>query len=330
MDLPRHFLSLLALLLPLPMALAAPPDKGWTITQLDSLPSARPYAVATGINMRGDVVGWSYVYDASINSNRGYAVLWQDGYTTNLGEGSAQAINDHGDIVGSVTGGVSIWKNGTWNALGLSGAPFAINKSDAVAGWALGGQSHAYLYDNGVLTDLGTLGGNDSAATSLNDKGQVVGYAKVAGNANYHAFLWQNGTMRDLGTLAGGFESRAHDINNHGVAVGEAWDASGNSLPFVYDGTMRRLFTAPGCCVVPHALNDRGDVVGTIDGNASFLYSDGVLTRLEQIAAVQADGWTQLIPNDINDRGWIVGMGRKGPLQPAATQEWKAFVLKPR
>jgi probable HAF family extracellular repeat protein len=246
----------------------------------------------------------------------------------NLGEGSASAVNERGTIAGSVVGGLSLWKDGQWQPLGLSGAPFAINKSEAIAGWAMGGLSHAYLYRRGVLLDLGALGGTDSAATSINDRGQVVGYAKIPGDANYHAFLYDRGVMKDLGTLGGGFESRAHDINNHGVVVGEAWDATGNSLPFIYDGVMRRMFTAPGCCVVPRAINDRGAVVGTIDGNASFLYDGGVLTRLESIPAVRAAGWTQLIPTDINDRGWIVGMGRMGTLLPPAQQEWKAFVLK--
>ncbi len=248
----------------------------------------------------------------------------------NLGEGSALSINQHGTIAGSVVGGLSTWKYGQWTHLGMSGAPNGINKFEAIAGWAMGGQNHAYLYQDGVLHDLGTLGGATSTAEAINDHGAVVGDAATADGSD-HAFLYQDGVMKDLGTLAGGHVSRAHDVNNHGVVVGEAWEPNGNSLPFVYDGTvMRRLFDAPGaCCIVPRAINDRGDVVGTIDSNASFLYADGTLTRLESLPAVQAGGWTQLVPFDINDRGWIVGMARKGALQPASQQEWYAFVLRP-
>lgn len=307
----------------------AAPGKDWSIVSLGALPSHPAFSTAESINNAGDVVGWSNIFDPSIDSNRSFAVRWVNGAIENLGQGIAFSVNPHGAIAGSVEGfGASIWKDGQWTSLGLGGAPFAINKFEAIAGWRLGGQSHAYLYDNGVLFDLGTLGGADSVATSLNDRGQVAGYSSVA-DGHDHAFLYENGMMTDLGTLAGGSVSRAHDINNHGVVVGEAWEANGNSLPFVYDGTMRRLFADPGCCVVPHALNDHGAVVGTIDGNHSFLYEDGVLLRLEALPAVQADGWTQLIPNDINDRGWIVGMGRKGPLLPASQQEWFAFLLKP-
>lgn len=307
----------------------AAPQKDWSIVSLGALPSHPALGVAESINNAGDVVGWSYIYDATIGSNREYAVRWVNGAIENLGEGIAYSVNQHGVIAGSIAGfGAATWKDGQWTGLGFGGAPFAINKFEAIAGWRLGGENHAYLYDHDVLFDLGTLGGGQSAATSLNDHGQVVGYANAA-NGYDHAFLYENGMMTDLGTLNGGFVSRAHDINNHGVVVGEAWDASGNSRPFVFDATMHPLFDDPGCCIVPRAINDRGAVVGTIDGNHSFLYDDGALVRLESLPAVRAEGWTQLIPNDINDRGWIVGTGRKGPPLPPAQQEWFAFLLKP-
>lgn len=309
-------------------AVAAPRD--WTITTLPSLPSAKPFGTAQAINNRGDIVGWSYVYDPAIDSSRGYATLWQGGLLYNLGEGSATAVNDRGTITGT-RGGLSIWEDGAtqWRHLTSSaGWAFGINKFGVIAGWFVAGRSHGYVYREGTLLDLGTLGGSDSAATAINDHGQVVGYAKIAGDANYHAFLWENGVMRDLGTLGGGFESRAHDINNHGVVVGEAWTPWGDSRPFIYDGVMRPLFGAPDCCVVPRAINDHGAVVGTIAGNASFLFEGGVLTRLESLPAVRRAGWTQLIPNDINDRGWIVGMGRKGPATTPASTVWQPFVLK--
>ncbi len=59
-------------------ALAAP-SKDWTMTSLGTLPSAHPFSTAEAVNNAGDVVGWSTVFDASINSNRVYAVLWRDG-----------------------------------------------------------------------------------------------------------------------------------------------------------------------------------------------------------------------------------------------------------
>jgi len=308
-------------------ASAAPPN--WTITTLPTLPSERAYGIAQAINNRGEIVGWSYVYHPEIDSSYGYAVKWDNGVLTNLGEGSATAINDRGTITGT-PGGLSIWEDGAsqWTHLTSSaGWAYGINKFGAIAGWFVSGQPHGFVYRDATLLDVGTLGGHYSVATGINDRGQVAGMATIPGDAHYHAFLWDNGVMKDLGTL-GGFESRAHDINNHGVVVGEAWTASGDSRPFIYDGVMRLLFDSPECCIVPHAMNDHGAVVGTIAGNASFLYEDGVLTRLESLPAVRAAGWTQLVPNDINDRGWIVGFGLKDPSLTPPRTGWLPFVLK--
>ena len=77
----------------------------------------------------------------------------------------------------------------------------AINDSGQVTGVVMaGGKKHAFLYSNGVMTDLGTLGGNYSTGTAINASGQVVGSAYTAGSA-LHAFLYSGGQMLDLNNL---------------------------------------------------------------------------------------------------------------------------------
>ncbi|WP_276326147.1 dockerin type I domain-containing protein [Pseudobacteroides cellulosolvens] len=73
------------------------------------------------------------------------------------------------------------------------------------------------LCQNGIMTDLGTLGGKYSDATGINDKGQIVGCATTS-DGNSHAFLWQNGVMNDIGNL-GPDASRIKAINNNGQIV---------------------------------------------------------------------------------------------------------------
>jgi len=310
--------------------LAAPPSN-WTIQALGAINNDS--STAEAINNRGDVAGWSSFFDPAVNGNRTHAVLWQNGRMFDLGEGIIFDMNERGTLLGSIAGygGIALWKDGAWRSVGVVGVPLGLNKFDDIAGWlSAGNYPRAFVLRNGVLWDVGTFGGNSSAAMDINDKGQVVGYATLPGDANNHAFLWQDGVMRDLGTLAGGFESRAAAINNNGVVVGEAWAANGVSIPFIYDrGGMRALFTSPGGAKA-WAINDHNAVVGTIDGNQSFLYDDGVLLRLESIPAVRAAGWVQLIPTAINDRGWITGMGRTSAPVPAGHLPWKAFVLRPR
>lgn len=71
------------------------------------------------------------------------------------------------------------------------------------------------------MTDLGTLGGTDSAGRGINNSGRVVGSSWTAGDIHYHPFLYSGGTMIDLGTL-GGTRGIAYGINDSGQVVGSA------------------------------------------------------------------------------------------------------------
>src|SRR3954471_15151064 len=69
----------------------------------------------------------------------------------------------------------------------------AINSSGQVVGLSTTNKTgsavfHAFLYTQGVMSDLGTLvGGTNSVANGLNAAGQVVGYSQTT-NRIQHAF----------------------------------------------------------------------------------------------------------------------------------------------
>ena len=125
------------------------------------------------------------------------------------------------------TGGAGRWTItdlGTFGTRWTSGSAAAINKLGQVVGTngTAGGKQHAFLWQNGKMTDLGTLGGRDSGASAINARGQVVGTSLTAAPQRVHAFLWENGKMRDLGTL-GGKSSRPRALNDRGQVVGESF-----------------------------------------------------------------------------------------------------------
>jgi probable HAF family extracellular repeat protein len=78
-----------------------------------------------------------------------------------------------------------------------------------------------------TLTDLGTLGGDESVAYDLNERGRVVGKSQTA-SGEWHAFVWEDGSMRDLGSLGG--ESCACATNEKGEIAGYSY-LKGSSGP---------------------------------------------------------------------------------------------------
>lgn len=168
------------------------------------------------------------------------------------------------------------------NALGqVSGGAFSTT-GNPLAGLP----SHAFLWTPGSgIRDLGTLGGEVSSATALNDEGQVAGSSNTEfgplrgfpNRARHHAFLWTAAAgMRDLGTL-GGRNSDALALNALGQVAGNSDTANGTdpaAAPLAHAffwsptgptaGRMRDLGTlAGGMSSAAAGLNDSGQVVGT-------------------------------------------------------------------
>ena len=211
---------------------------------------------ATAINNRGEVMGGAN--NATLDSTCPFKfqqfkpVIWKKGEIEELPtvsgdpDGQAFAINDKDQVVGMSTdclGQVAralFWeKDGRVTDIGNLGgangfnAAFAINNRGQIVGRSdLPGDNiaHGFLWQDGVMIDLGTLPGYlSSDVDAINDRGQIAGQSCDI-NFNCSVVLVENGVMTDLNTLipAGSplFLFGSGDINSRGQIVGAALQLS--------------------------------------------------------------------------------------------------------
>jgi probable HAF family extracellular repeat protein len=267
---------------------------------------------ADAINQRGEVVGSAWIGHSL------HATLRRGSNFIDLGPSDVQyshavAINDAGLVVGYLRGSPDwqpvIWSPGASFVLPVYGYATSVNGFGKVAGWYLTGpadrlEQHAFVYENGALSDLGS-----GYARGINDIGQVVGNDP----STNRAVMWDGGSVRDLGDLGGG-SALASAINDRGQVVGFSWTASGDDHAFLWDaGSMTDLGTLAAGESRANAINNQGNIVGQLyDGEThAFLYSAGVIRRLDDLIPA-GSGWLLADAYDINDLGQIVGSGTFG------------------
>jgi probable HAF family extracellular repeat protein len=276
---------------------------------------------ASSINKSGQIVG-----AADLDTGYTHAFLYSNGVMKDLGilqnlSGYASGVDDSGRVVGYM------YLPGDWEAkafiyadsimtdLGTLGGTeswaYSVNNSGQVVGEAklADGSNHAFLYADGVMTDLG---GTYSCAYGVNDAGQIVGQTEIDGYSR--AFLYSDGSIKDLGVL-GGYDSSAHGINKYGQVVGWAALENGDYHAFLYaDGRMMDLND-----LIPQdsgwelngasAINNKGQIVGygSINGQThAFLLTPICAVTLDTMQAVfSSDAGTDKIDvTSVEDCNW--------------------------
>jgi len=280
-------------------------------TDLGALPGANNSGVS-GINAHGTVAGVSEngLVDPVINFPELEPVVWKSGRIIDLGTfggtfGQANAINDRGQVAGFATNTIPVPMSG--------GIPVSIAKVGCDVDLAVPTQTRAFIWEGGSIQDLGTLGGTDSCAVLINERGQVAGYSftDLSTNPPVHPFLWQHGTMQDLGTLGGTF-ALTFGLNNRGEVAGLSFLAGDSvSHPFLWHrGQIIDLGTLGGDTGNAESLNDDAEVVGEADlpgpsGSQlhhAFLWKHGVMTDL---GTQDGDPCSHAL--SINSGGQVVG-----------------------
>lgn len=236
------------------------------------------------------------------------------------------------------------WKNGQMTKLptlgGINGYAAGVNNAGQVVGW-----SETSFHDptcvtgTEVLQFLATLWAPetnqptelrplppdpDSAATAINDRGQVVGISglcsvAVGGASAEHALVWENGVPHDLGNIGGKAWNTPVAINNHGVIVGFA-NTSGDEhaalapTAFIWTRSNGMQPIAPygsDTNNIAFDLNESNQVVGqSANSNTgaarAFLWQNGVVSDLN-LLVVGPTSLNLVLAQGINDAGEITG-----------------------
>jgi probable HAF family extracellular repeat protein len=244
-------------------------------------------SLAYGINDAGQVVGQAFGNDGTSSG-----FLYSHGTITNVGyalysinaSGQAAGVNPPpGNIPGDDTGirPAFLYTNGIRIPIN-DGPPVpmtakAINNAGDVVGVL---NNAAYIYSGGKVSLLGNLGGKFSAATGINNNGQVVGYADLPNSNELRPFLYSNGKMSNLGSVVPDGIPTA--INNAGQVVGRTTFSA-----FLYSsGKVTYLGTLGGLESSAAAINDAGQIVGSSNLNGyggyyhAFLYKNGKMIDL--------------------------------------------------
>lgn len=243
---------------------------------------------------------------------------------TTIANGRA-VLNIHGlNIDLGTLGGPNSWNNyGGINDRGevVGFAETSVPDPDGEDVCAFGTQLTClpFLWRDGHMSALPTVGGNNGQAAAINNRGQIAGFAEnaVPDSTCPAGFpskidlpvIWEAGQAHALPTVGSDPDALAQGINNRGQAVGYSgncttalhavlWE-NGSAIPLPDLGQARSN--------IAFAISDRGQIVGQVrsaDGTTrvAALWQNGALTNLGILP-----GDFGAFASGVNSRGQVVG-----------------------
>jgi probable HAF family extracellular repeat protein len=263
------------------------------------------FACAMGLNNKG----WTEVMDTLLEEKSGNMLLRAslriDGVKIDLG----------------TLGGPNSWIN--WgginqraSAVGFAETPTPDPNGEDFCFFGTKLTCRPFLWHDGDMAALPTLGGNNGQASAINSRGRIVGQAETSSvdsgcppNRIALPVLWQKGLAEQLPTVEGDPDGYALGINDLGQAVGATGTCNaGNHAVLWENGTAVKLPDLGNASYNEAlAINNQGQIVGlssSPDGSTFYaaFWQNGTITNLGTLP-----GDFAALATGINDKGQVVG-----------------------
>jgi uncharacterized membrane protein len=229
----------------------------------------------------------------------------------------AYAINDEGQIVGYY------YDNHNCNSCGFSkvGSQFTSiyctegigttanavsNKGEVVGGYVDIDTDYGFiLQSSGSCLSLNPFNSGSSAASGVNDDGDIVGYYSHNGLGNFQGFLYANGNYTNV-ACEGWPNTFAFSINDAGVIVGAVENSDGSIYnAFVYKSGKCSVFSFRNRSTLAWGINKQGQISGyylSSDGSAHGWVKTG-----KKFATLDYPAALATSVGALNDKGQVAG-----------------------
>jgi probable HAF family extracellular repeat protein len=284
----------------------------YRVTDLGRLDGAN-LGCAMGLNSRG----WTEIMEGKLPPGK-------ENYVGPLLSGRAAIDIDGINFDLGTLGGKNSWTNyGGINeqgqAVGYAETKVPDPNGEDVCAFGTGLTCRPFFWQNGSMSALPTLGGNNGQASAINNHGQVAGFAEngvvdstcpanTANNRIDLGVLWENGKAQALLPVGNDPDSEAVDINSQGDTVGYSGTCGGSANHAVlweYGNPTPLPDLGFSGSNEAYGINDQGEIVGTVSNGTFFyaaLWKDQTLTVLKFLP-----GDILALGEAINNQGQVVG-----------------------
>jgi probable HAF family extracellular repeat protein len=289
-------------------------QKSYKIFDLGVNKSTDNFNMVMGLNNEGwaenmDGFGNPPITSLSAGVASGRAVISIYGLNIDLGTlGGKNSWTNYGGI------------NDRGEAVGLAETSVPDPDGEDMCGFGTKLTCRPFLWRDGHIMALPTLGGNNGQASAINNRGQIVGISETTVQDSgcppskpghiVSPVLWERGGIRALPTVDGDPDGFVQGINDRGQAVG----SSGTCTNIATHAVLWKNDTAFQLPDLGHdgndvyAINDHGQIVGYVsDGTTvvAALWQDGADGGVTNLGILPGD--SAAFATGINNRGQVVG-----------------------